>query len=677
MKCLSAHKIYSLLRSLLIVSILCSGSKIVSAQLFPTGSNNNTLSSNSKIISDTNKKQITTDDRVRIVTYTLVDTQRRSMDTSIKTLHRNPLQSIWHVDLGNTGSTAQFLLFVPDMNPGMQLGVNVNHPFLYRWQNIKFYNTTRPYSVANYRMGTKQEQILELLHTQNILPHWNVQASYRKTGSPGFYKLQRTNHDQAVLSSNYQAPGQRYQIHGALIYNKLQQDENGGITSEDYLLDTRYNDKRLVPVVFDNFGEVNRSSVSNYYRNASIYIQQQYFWGNSDSVYSADSSEHLLKFKPIFGLKHTLYGDFNLYRYKDRTPDSLYYSRLENISFLNGDSLYMKYFHRMIGTSLALIGNVRLRDKVLQAEAGWGIDVDRPLNGTYNPTFYNNYIFGSLLKDATLPSEWLYKASLKLYFTGNAKGNFLFDAEAGKNFSERMGSFRLGLKQSLQSAPYLMSVYASNYYDYSNTLLKPTVTKIFAGYKNEKYHGEVMFNYLMLGNYIFRDTNLNVQQWNDAYVDTSVQVQPYRKTIPLFQLIIQKQFRVGKFYLDNSIALQTPADQSPVHVPWWMSRHRLAFEDKIFKKKLLIATGIEMRYNTPYLADRYAPTFNAFLPQYERRIRNYPQWTAFFNFKLKRFRASIAVDEIQQLLVANNINYAYYPAQNFGFRFGLSWVFVN
>ena len=53
-----------------------------------------------------------------------------------------------------------------------------------------------------YRVGSKQEQIIEVKHSRNINAHWNMTGSYRKAGSVGSYQLQRTNNDNIYLSSN-------------------------------------------------------------------------------------------------------------------------------------------------------------------------------------------------------------------------------------------------------------------------------------------------------------------------------------------------------------------------------------------------------------------------------------------------------------------------------------------
>ncbi len=633
------------------------------AQLFSNGSANNGNISTQKIISDsTKKKQINTDDKVKIRYYTLADTARKNIDTSIRYLHRNPLQSIWHMDLGNTGSATQSLLFAPDMNPGMQLGLQAIQPLLYSWQQVKFYNTTRPYTDIYYRNGSKTDQIISLMHTQNITPDWNISATYRKVNSPGFYKWQKTNHDNFAFSTHYLSKNLRYDIKAALIYNKLQQDENGGIVSYDYLFSPEYSDKRLVPVNFENIS-VNRSSVTNYYRNISFGWQQQYFFGKKDSILNADSTEKTYNFKPVFSLKHQLYTQHNYYRYKDVQPDTNDYNLFMTQDFVLNDSLFSKYFQTQIGNAFSLNGDVHFRGRVMQAEAGYGIEVEHVKNIRINEQYYNNYLFARIQKPKQAEKEWLYEARLKIYFTGNTIGNFLLHTEAGRSMGEKYGTLLLGFRQSLQTAPYTFSSYATNYFETSNSFSKQTISDAFIQYQNEPYKTSIRLHYYLTGNYIYRDTSLVALQYN--------------KVLPITQLQVNKVFQYKTIILDNQMLFQLTGSNSPVQLPIWASRHRLAYENKIFKRKLLIATGLELRYNTPYYANDYAPLYFGFVTQYQNKVLNIPEYTFFFNFNVKRFRASVALDQLQQIFTRNNINYPNYAAQNLAFRFGLHWIFVN
>lgn len=646
----------------LIIFFICVHTNVF-AQLFSNGTADNGNLSTQKIISDTTKKkQINTDDKIKISYYSLHDSTKKQLDTSIAFLHRNPILSIWNIDLGNSGSASQSLKFNPNILPNPTLGMYAIEPLLYLWQDTKFYNTTRPYTKVFYNNGGKSEQIISLIHTQNITPNWNISAEYRKINSPGFYKWQKTNHDNFAFTTHYLSTNKQYEIKAGFLYNKLQQDENGGIVSYDYLYNAAYNDKRLIPVNFEAFS-TNRSSVTNYIRNVSINLQQQYYFGKKDSVLNADSTEKIYQFKPIFSIKHQLYTTFEYYRYKDVKPDSNHYTKLFPSEFSYRDSVYIKYFHKQIGNTFSLQGDIRFKEKVMQAELGYGIEIENIKNNALDQNYYNNFLFVKINKPSQAEKEWIYHADLKSYFTGNAIGNFLLQAKAGRKFNDKIGEITLGFSQTLQTAPYIFSYFSSNYFIHQNSFSKQTISDINLNYQNNYLKTNVQFHYYLVGNYFYRDTNLMATQYN--------------KIVPILQLQLNKNFKIKTIAFDNQILLQYASTNTPIQLPVFASRHRLAYENKILKKKLLIATGFDFRYNTPYFANDYAPVFLNFVTQYNYKISNVPQCAFFFNFNVKRFRASIALDQLQQLFTRNNINYSNYTAQNFNVRFGLYWTFIN
>ncbi len=635
-------------------------------QLFSTKPRGNgDMSSTLNNPSDTTvKKQVKTNDSIVIYYFSFQDSSRTKLDSGIHILHRSPLITEWDTDLGNFGSAANTIFFNPSLSAANQLGIRSNTSYLYHADIVKFYNTTRPYTDMYYRIGTKQEQILELTHSRNVNPNWNMTASYRKAGSPGSYQLQRTNNDNLYISSNYSSTNQRYILTAAVIYNKIQQDENGGIVSDEYLYASNYNNKRLVPVMLDKkAGETNRSNMTNYYRDLSFQLKHQYFFGQRDSVFNIDSSEKIYSFKPIFGLKHTLYAGSTYYSFKDLTPDSLYYALIAPLSFTNEDSVYTTYTFNQVGNTFSLTGDVRLKDKVLQAEAGYGLELDRVKNISYDEHYINNFLFATISKRADKEKEWLYNASLKFYFTGNLIGNALLSAKAGRNFSERFGQVRIGFDQTIQQSPFMNQEFHTNFYSFNTGFKKQTITKVNVTYSNTPYAFSAQLNYFLLANYIYRDTSLLSKQ--------------YARVIPLTQVNVFKRFRVRRFVFENNLLGQFVSSNAPIHIPLFASSSRLAYENSVLKKKLNISTGIDCRYNMPFYTDHYSPLVYGFVTQYDRKIENVPRLGYFFNFKVKTFRGSLCIDEIQQLFTRNNINYNMYPGQNFMFRFGFHWMFVN
>jgi hypothetical protein len=187
---------------------------------------------------DTNNKTNTStwrDERAVISFQKLYSATPFTPDTALHTFHRRLFNSSWFRDLGNLGSPARNMMFVPEHRTGPTLGYHAFDVYRFIADSLYFYNTTRPYSSFYYQLGSKAEQMAQVLHTQNFLPNWNFAVQYRKINSPGYYKIQRTNHDFGSFTTNYTSKRQHYRINAAFSYNKIQNDENGGIVADSFL----------------------------------------------------------------------------------------------------------------------------------------------------------------------------------------------------------------------------------------------------------------------------------------------------------------------------------------------------------------------------------------------------------------------------------------------------------
>ncbi|MBK7763879.1 MAG: hypothetical protein IPI46_11030 [Bacteroidetes bacterium] len=620
--------------------------------------------SNTKSSTDTLQKSKRGNDSIYIYYFLVDDTTATKLDSSIHLIHRNPLLTVWENDLGNFGSSATTNFYQLHSNIGNTLGIQQGSKTMYRLEHLRYFHSTKPYTTLLYRLGSKQEQMIELLHTRNVNPFLNISAEYKKVGSPGTYLLQRTNNDQFSLSSNYRPKGKRYTLTAAFIYNKLQQDENGGIISENYLEDPRYNNKRLVPVNFENNPtEKNRSMVTNYFRNIQFDINHQYYFGKTESALSADSAEMISNFTPIFGFKHHLYASGSLYKYKDLSPDSLVYSKLGIFSFGVDDSVYGRSAFQQLGNSFSLTGNIPIRKTIFEAEAGYGNEIEKFTTLTNNTNSFNNYVFAKLDKQNAVNNSWLLQGELKFYFTGNTKGNTLLQAKAGKKISEQLGEIVLGFQQNIQASSYLQKRFETNFYTLSSNTKKQINSKFQFMYLLNKYQASLSVNYHLIGNFIYRDTSLMVKQ--------------YQPIMPITQIHLQKLFNFKRFYFQTDILYQIASKASPIHIPKLATMNRFYYENAIFKTKLRLSTGFDTRYHTAFAIDEYSPLLYGFVSQYTRNIANIPRVSYFFNCKVKSFRGAISFDELQQLLYRNNINYSKYPAQNFMMHFGVYWSFVN
>ncbi len=604
---------------------------------------------------------------VQIHTTQAWSQQKKYPDSSVHTFHRRPFIQPWHRDLGNLGSPVRNLLFSPREQIGLSLGYDIFDVYRFRTDSILYYNTTRPYSEFIFRLGSKAEQMAQILHTQNIQPNWNVAVQYRKLTSPGFYKIQRNNHDNMAASTHYQSRNQRYTLFGAIAYNKLQHDANGGLIADSLLNDERFGDRQTIPVGFDNDAySIRRSSVTNMHRDLSVLVQQRYTRGPVDTLYSEDSTQFSTHLTPRFSISHRLGFSSEKFQYKDMRPDSLRYAPLFQATIIASDSIQMDQIWHRADNRLMLDGFLGPEDRQLQFSAGFGNRYDQfttaYVSDADKRNVFSNYLIGSIGKEALEQGQWFYQADAQLYITGQPAGDFVLSANLGKSL-KRIGELSVGFRQQLSEAPYNYTLYQNQYARIENSLSKQSTTLLYGQFHSErlKLSGGVR-NYVM-GNYIYLGGNQLPAQHADVF--------------NLTQAWARKAFHLGVFVLDNEIVFQQTTANAPVNIPQLMGRHQLSIESRLFRNALQMATGLEVRYHTPYYADGYSPFMGRYYYQTAYEINNKPEGSVFFNFRIKRLRAYIMIDQLQQFFYTNNIAAPGYPVQNAMLRFGFNWVMIN
>ncbi|GAA4460574.1 hypothetical protein GCM10023093_03490 [Nemorincola caseinilytica] len=627
-----------------------------------------------------------------------------NIDTGIHTFHRRLFIQPWQRDMGNPGSPVLNLLFTPEYRVGPTLGYHVYDVYRYNVDSLKYYNTNRPYSVFSYQMAGRQENIASIMHTQNIRPNWNVAVEYRKISSPGYYQVQRNNDDNFALSTNYKSLNKHYTLHGGMVYNKQQHDENGGVLYRDLLDSPDYNNRRILNTAYESpTYSTTRSTVANVQRDMTMMLEHAYTWGVTDTLWDEeDTAAYTYTLTPRFSISHNATMSTEQHSYKDLAPDSMRYTSLFQRSFPNkgnayysagADSVFTRQKWFWVDNKVLFNGFFGKQNGQLQFSAGAGVRYDQFISdpvskliadspyyriGYDRRSMAGTYIEGNIRKEALAANAWEYGAALKLYTTGTYAGNFAFNALLGKRLKSIGGSFTAGAGQQLGSAPYsytdYQNIYAFKFFD----LERESITSAFAMLESARLRLSGGARGYIINNYIYQGSEGIPAQYTASF------------TLP--QVWIRKVFRVGSFYLDNELVYQAVSASTPVNVPQVMGRHQLSFEKGLFHNAIKIATGVEARYNTAYTPAGYDAQFNRFFYQNYDTVKNFPELAVFFNFRIKRFRAFLTGENMQQLFARNAILFSGTPVRsrttgdvtipmyampNTMLRFGFSWAMVN
>ncbi len=605
--------------------------------------------------------------------YTYINSDEyHTPDTSIHTFHRRPFSQPWQRDLGNLGGPARNLFFTPEYRTGPTLGYYITDAYRFKIDSLLYYNTNKPYSVFGFQLGSKLEQMAHIMLTENLRPNWNFAVEYNRITSPGQYLIQRTSGDYGAVSTHHKSRNNHYELYGGLVYNKATIDENGGYLYDSLLNDPAYNDRRTLSVAYQNdgyggSGVVQRSSVTNMVRDFSAMVQHSYTFGKTDTLYNEDSTHIRTQLTPRFGITHRF--DYTSARrlFKDVRPDSLRYAAFFNHGFASSDSLYSRQGWEKIDNRLLLNGFIGKYSNQLKFNAGIGSRIDNfqtfYLFDLSNSKYTSTYLTGEIKKEAVERGQWYVSANAQVYMSGAMAGNSELKAVAGKRLKNDWARIEAGLSQNINNAPYSYTTYYNQYDTITTSFNKESVTQLYAIANSNKYHATAGFRSYLISNYIYTDAKQQPAQYATAFNVT--------------QLWLRKMFVWHALTFDNELVYQQAPAAAPVNIPALMGRHQLGIETYVLKKALKIATGIEVRYHSPYDPAGYSPLFDRFYYQNTYSVNNKPEGSVFFNFKIKNFRAYLMGDQLQQLFWRNTIISKGYAAQNAMIRFGFAWVLIN
>ncbi|MEP7255503.1 MAG: putative porin [Ferruginibacter sp.] len=610
------------------------------------------------------------------ISYKYLDSVRNiAFDSTINDFDKYFSVPSTYLYLGNNGAAAYSLIYAPNARPGWDAGFHAFDIYRYTLEGSKFYKTNKPFSQLSYQLASGKEQMIKALHTQSPRPNWSFGFDYRLISAPGFYVTQNSNHKSYRLFSNYQGKRKRYAAFFILVGNTIKKSENGGIKTDSLLHDPNYKKRFSVPVNLGNASLYQpnpfQASVStgNIYKDFTLFIRQTYDIGKKDSVAVNDSTTEYL-FYPKLRAQHSFtYSTYN-YLYKDDNADTTTYKNwYDTLPKQGKDSFFVHEKWTVISNDFSLLQFPDTKNSAQFLLVGARMEnIKGELkNGTKK--FYNLVLHGEY-RNKTRNKLWDVLAKGEFYLNGLNSGDYSAYATIARHLNNTWGDVRLFFKNVNRSPSFIFDNLSSFNLKSANAgITKKENIISFGADANNKFINIGFKNYII--------TNL-------AYFSDYYHTEQSSKVINLLQVYASKKIKLTKrwnWYAD-AVVQQTDGS-APVKVPLFFTRNRLAYEG-IFFKNLNLSTGLEVRYFTPFEAYNYSPVMGQFMPQDTVTLKNLPEITAFFHFRIKSFTLYIRAENLNTVSLSNgfgftNNNFAapHYPTQGFMLRFGIQWGFVN
>ena len=607
------------------------------------------------------------------ISFRFLDSVRRNpIDSSVNDFDKYFSVPSAYQYLGNNGAAAFPLIFKPFAKPGFDAGFHAFDIYKFKLEETKFYRTTGPFSMLGYQIASGKEQMIQAIHTQSPRPNMNFGFEYRLISAPGLFVTQNTNHNNIRFSGAYVGKRKRYNSSLIGISNAIKASENGGITSDAFLLDPNRKERFSIPV---NLGgalpyQPNPFQASvktgNTYKERIFFLRQSYDVGKRDSVAINDSTTEYL-FYPKLRMQHTLTLSTNTYRFKDASGDSLLYKNWYGIHFPKLiDTLELFEIWRSVTNDFSLLQFPDTKNSGQFFLAGASLQNLRATLKNTHYNFYNVMLHGEY-RNRTRNKLWDVLLKGEYYLNGLNSGDYNVQGNVSRYLNKKLGDVNLYFNNVNRTPSFIFDNRSSFNLGNVNNYKKENITSFGATATNPYLN--LGFNNFLLTNY--------------AYFSDYYHTKQYNKPINILQVFASKKIKLRKninYYADAT--LQQTDKAAPIRVPFIFTRSRIAYEGSLYKN-LRVSTGLEVRYYTPYKANNYSPVLGQFAPQDSVTISNKPDISAFLHFRIKGFTAYLRAENLNTAsfrngfgFVDNNFAAPHYPTPGLMIRLGIRWWFV-
>ena len=529
------------------------------------------------------------------------------------------------------------------------IGFSAKQASYFNIDDIDYFEVPTPTTEILYRTGLQQGQVLDALFTLNFSKRLNVSLSYKGLRSLGAYRRALVSNGNFRGTFQYRTKKNQYQIKGHLTSQDFFHQENGGLTAES-----------LVNFIEDdpNFTtrarlDVNLTDSESQFDGNRVYIEQSYkLLSSKDSINNKDFSNlkvgHILTnenktYEFIQGRLNTaFFGTANSSNPRDKKATSKITSNELNLEF---NSKYVlgkfkaktnftnySYGYDTILNSNSSVNRLKLEGNAISFGADWNAKIKNfQLNADASITPGNGRLSGNFLK-----GEAVYEKDSVF----SVKGTLLL--------SSKSPNFNTLLHQSEYDA-----------YNWQNDFSNVNTRDIGFDLKSKWLNASLNF------------TNLD----NYTYFDEESKPQQFANQITYLKVKANREFKLGKFALDNTLMYQNVSSGSSVfRVPEFVTRNTFYYTDYWFKgKPMLVNIGVTFKYFTKYNVNAYNPLLAEFRLQNDEQI-GFPTIDVFFNAQVRRTRLYFKVDNATSSLTDKNYFSApNYPYRDLTIRFGLVW----
>jgi len=531
-------------------------------------------------------------------------------------------------------------------------------PFMQNIGSTRFYTTKSPLSSIKFVTGGTnyhESERFGFMFTANANKRLNFGVNIDYVYARGEYKNQAAKLFSGSLFGSFS--GRRYSGSGVLSLNSMSNKENGGIKDDLYITNppAGFEDAENIPINISVGAQSSYSQMQFFYNHSYSLGFERKVKGANDTI--------LYEYVPVTRFLHTISFDNYQKRYYELTPELDFYKNTYRT--LTNDTAALQRLSNRFAVNLAEEFNKWMR---FGLTAYVHNDVERFVFArdslTRDSVLSTMRIGGELSK--RMGQKLTYKVNADIALLGYRVGDLNLSAELGTRFRLWKDTIELRANAftSTTEPDFHLKQYESNHFKWNNEF-----SKVFKTHIGGRFAIPTKSLWL----------DIAVENIaNHVYFDSTAMPKQNTGSVQVLSAKLIKNFRFGRFGLDNTVVYQDNfGNESVMPLPKLSLYHNLFYADKWFKV-LSTQIGTTVRYHTSYYAPAYMPATGQFYNQLETKVGNYPVISVYANFHLKRTRFFFEYYHLNQLFM-KGVYYSIpnYPINPATLRMGLTWNFYD
>jgi len=562
-------------------------------------------------------------------------------------------------------------------------------------QDVRFYNTTTPYSTISYKKGfttNHADNDLDFKFTGNLNPRTNLGATINYLNAVGHYKNQAGKTVIGSLFGSYN--GRNYSLQAAFTFTTLSNFESGGLLNSADLQNNNLATEDMGVKMEAMSGYRYLCGYLNHYYSICVERADTVHYSSTDKQgHEVQADSVLYTDVPLLTFRHVFETTDATRRYIEKNAvQKLYTTCFLNPRITNDttgtltlrntlSATFEEGYNRKMRFGLTVYARNEFQRHGCNRMPDWPVkDVtvtnNSALGGTSllaldssrtaNLWSNNTFVGGAIYKQTGRFIRYMVHGDVCVI--GRKLGEFHIDGQLNTGFKAGKDSMTIdacvGFRN--ETPDRFLQHYVSNHYCWENDFSKPYRFHVGGciAYPTQWIKPSVKIDYETITRLIYFEGYEGPKQADN--------------TISVLGADVQADLTTPWFNIENHAVVQYSSSYL-LAVPLVALYHNLYYHGVWFKA-LDAQIGADIRYNTAYYAPVLNPATGQFCAQQDVKVGNYPVISAYANFYVRLLHLRFFLQ--YQHLNASFMNHQYYsmpdyPVNPSVFRAGLAFHFYR